>query len=477
MTMLKTLLPVLILFSYFNNQVQATGLKISNEILFVEGPRDNRQMYAILYVEWQNAWKNDRNNDAVWLFCKFLSGDDGYRHITLKPSGHAVLQSIQPPGVKINLEVSGDGTGLFISPAEAFRGTVALKIKLAIDAAPLADFNTDRAAFKAFGLEMVHVPTGSFYVGESDSTAAFQYAAFYQPNEQGGHAGPVYIQSEQALEFGKDFSYRVQRGIYQGDVQGPVPDAFPKGFHGFYIMKYEITQGNYADFLNSLSREQSQLRNNFGGKGYYNYRGTIALNGEKYSAASPDRPCNFLSWDDAMAFADWCALRPMTELEFEKACRADRKPTDREFPWGNADKLQVERRVNPAGDLVHLQGKSESELFPDNLAEFAASPYGVLDLAGSLWERCITVGDSTGRAFKGSHGDGRLSYFGFATNPDWPSGVQENGGFGFRGGGFYHHDRGYHEFNPFSPVSYRPYGAWSGGNRTEAYGSRLVRTR
>ena len=46
-----------------------------------------------------------------------------------------------------------------------------------------------------------------------------------------------------------------------------------------------------------------------------------------------------------------------------------------------------------------------------------------MDLAGSLWERCITVGDSTGRAFKGTHGHGTISYYGFGTNNDWPSGV------------------------------------------------------
>lgn len=135
----------------------------------------------------------------------------------------------------------------------------------------------------------------------------------------------------------------------------------------------------------------------------------------------------------------------------------------------------MERRTDASGDLVHLGGKSESELSTKTAAEFGASPYWVMDLAGSLWERCITVGDSLGRSFKGSHGDGNISSFGFATNDDWLAGVSETGGFGFRGGGFYHPDRAYHEFNPFSPVSYRPYGAWSGGNRTEAYGSRLVR--
>ena len=34
-----------------------------------------------------------------------------------------------------------------------------------------------------------------------------------------------------------------------------------------------------------------------------------------------DRACNFLNWNDLAAYLQWAALRPMTELEFEKICR------------------------------------------------------------------------------------------------------------------------------------------------------------
>lgn len=455
---------------------QASDVKVSNEMLFVEGPRDDRRMYAVLNVEWKNAWKNETNHDAVWLFCKFVFGNDGYRHIPLRMTGHEIIRNDHSPALEIRIDVAEDGTGLFIAPAKNYRGDVSLKIKLSIDPAPFARMNTERASFRVFGIELCQVPTGMFYAGEADSTKAQQYQAFYQPDENGRYRGTVFINSENELVVGKDIAYQPKEVVYQGDGKGIVPKEFPKGYGGFYVMKYEIKQGEYAAFLNTLSNGQSQLRSNFGGRDYYAMRGTIAFDGEKYTAANPDRPCNFLSWDDAMAFADWCGLRPMTELEFEKACRGNRKPLANEFPWGNADRLRVERRVNADGDLVHLAGKSESELSTQTMAEFGASQHWVMDLAGSLWERCITVGDSTGRAFRGTHGDGNLSYYGFATNDDWPSGVSEKGGFGFRGGGFYHPDRGYHEFNPFSPVSYRPYGGWSGGNRTEAYGSRLVRT-
>ena len=39
---------------------------------------------------------------------------------------------------------------------------------------------------------------------------------------------------------------------------------------------------------------------------------------------------------DGAAYADWSGLRPMTELEFEKACRGNQTPVANEFAWGTA---------------------------------------------------------------------------------------------------------------------------------------------
>jgi hypothetical protein len=84
----------------------ASDLRISNEMLFVEGSRDNRTMYAILDVSWKNAWKNDTNHDAVWLFCKFVMGENGYRHISLRQTGHEVVRNAQAPGLQVRLDVA-----------------------------------------------------------------------------------------------------------------------------------------------------------------------------------------------------------------------------------------------------------------------------------------------------------------------------------------------------------------------------------
>ena len=97
-------------------------------------------------------------------------------------------------------------------------------------------------------------------------------------------------------------------------------------------MKYEISQEQYADFLNKLLSIQAANRY----PSATTYRYTVTGSYPNIAANVPNRACNFLNWADALAYADWAGLRPMTELEYEKACRGTNMyPVFDEYPWGN----------------------------------------------------------------------------------------------------------------------------------------------
>ncbi len=434
-------------------------------------------------LAWDNSWLDSTNYDATWLFIKY-STDAGktWSHATLKTSGTDPDGFSVGSGTPIEIIVPADKKGCFIKRSESGTGTLSTsEIQLVWDYGQdgVSDeaVNSIDTRIKIFGIEMVYMPEGSFLAGDEDSdmTACFK----------GGKVlnAPISITSGAAILFTDEDNgpYYYQSAGNTGEwVSGAtftISAAFPKGYSAFYLMKYEISQGQWIDFFNTLTDGQKATRDitssaaNGKNSDAVVKRNTVSwassgdavlVNGREH-----DRACNFLSWMDLCAYADWAALRPMTELEFEKACRGPGTAYDDEYAWGN-------RTITAAGSILGTENGTETIMTPGanccyndttftggdggkgplRCGIFATSSsarptsgagyYGVMELSGNVWERCVSAGNPAGLNFIGSHGDGALTDAGNATNSDWPgidtspeNGVTGAGGSGFRGGSWF----------------------------------------
>ena len=488
----------------FAGSVAANNINVSN--IRVTGQNttageNNPANYTLVQFDlsWENSWRTSsapNNWDAAWVFVKYRVGSGDWQHAWLNNTGHSsgtgtsatIDAGLLTPGTAFHA-TTNPALGVFIYRSADGTGTFSItgaQLRWNYGANGVADNAT--VDVKVFAIEMVYVPAGNFYVGSGGT----ETSAFYMYPTT---TNPYQITGEGAITVGTtDGNLYYPSSTYGGDQSGPIPANFPKGYAAFYCQKYEISQQQYVDFLNTLTSAQASTR-------YPNAttnRHAITVSGGVYSTTNPYVACNFLSWMDGAAYSDWAGLRPMTELEFEKACRGTVTPVANEYAWGTATVASSAYTLeNPgatnegiasnystsAGNASYditdgsIDGPLRVGIFAANANNSGritagASYYGIMELSGNLWERAVTVGNATGRDFTGLHGNGALSTNGHANETAWPgltSGeVTGATGSGFRGGSW-------NDNATLLRVSDRTSAAFTLSFRNVKYGFRAVR--
>jgi formylglycine-generating enzyme required for sulfatase activity len=130
----------------------------------------------------------------------------------------------------------------------------------------------------------------------------------------------------------------------------------------FEIDIYEVTNAEFAQFVEATSY-QTDAEKSSDPSPWQAY----------FTQGKENYPVVKVSWNDAQAYCEWAGKRLPAESEWEKAARGTDQLT---YPWGDEwDASKVNSKESG------LRGPVTVGSFPQG-----ASPYGVMDMAGNVWE-------------------------------------------------------------------------------------------
>ena len=153
----------------------------------------------------------------------------------------------------------------------------------------------------------------------------------------------------------------IPAGLFEMGSHDGAPDEQPVHtvrLAGFYIDKYEVTVGQYRQFVRAT--------------------GAVFPDWAEVAryAETDGHPMVNVSWYDAMSYAKWAGKTLPTEAQWECAARGglERKA----YPWGN-EALDVTKANYEDSDI----GKTVP------VGSYPANGYGLHDMVGNVWEWCI----------------------------------------------------------------------------------------
>lgn len=464
----------------FVNITKANNLVIANP-----NYNDNNKTLTFT-ITWDNSWKitgGPNNYDGIWVFIKrqACSSTNAWATALLSTTStdHTAAAVTGGAAAKLlTVDAVSDGMGVFIRRQYNGLGsipahTITLQLNSSATTSP-AITTTSADNFKVLGIEMVYVPQGQFYLGDGRQTNTTNFS-------NGNNSGtPLLITAAmQANGLGASTVYTSNPSY---GCPNYLPSTFPIGYNGFWCMKYELGVTSYVDFLNCISYNEQAARLAKWGARYPNsvnayftntgrmvdihtsvagtYNTIPAVFVWQVNDYNKYMPVTHLSWNDLTAYLDWSGLRPMTEFEYEKACRGPLNPIPFEYPWGDLNIYQNYGNTGnnfgtPAyassvvglynGETIYSWNDNNwvpyrSGSFATNLttrSQAGATYYGILDIGGNVSEQ--VVGGGSGYDFSNfttANGDGILGSDGNANTPGWPTGSGPNTGNYWRGGDY-----------------------------------------
>jgi formylglycine-generating enzyme required for sulfatase activity len=210
-----------------------------------------------------------------------------------------------------------------------------------------------------------------------------------------GHAPETKVWEKDGADMVRVPAGEFWRGSPEGEGEGDEHPQQRIHVRQFYIDKLPVTNEQFHRFVKEAKYKTDAERKQTGVSYVWSdkeqsWGPSESANWKDYFKPETEQhPVVLVSWNDAQEYCRWAGKRLPTEAEWEKAARGQ---DGRKYPWGNDE---------PDGTQCNFADKRSGLKWADKTVDdgFArtapvgsypngASPYGVMDMAGNVWEWC-----------------------------------------------------------------------------------------
>ncbi len=380
---------------------------------------------ATLRVDMAGAWRDVRRPGDVDAFLARHAAGSPIALTVARDGGERVVvltAGARPDEVGVRLEASSGGNPSVQavvpgSPAEAaglrpgdrvrsVSGTFAWVYP--VDPETLATGETPVVARRPLPFETAELPAGEYIVRIRDPGAD---PGSGRPRDQGHPLQlPVLLGPGERVVADVDVAFEE---IPEGMVYVP-PGPFLRGswlgyaterpagevsLEGFFIDRFEVTNREFGRFIEAMEKAGTPyvtVAERLGEGLDIVTTGVTGITSQKTRGACwrdprgdgaglaglEDHPVVQVAWEDAAAYCRFAGKRLPTEAEWEKAARGI---DGRQWPWGD-DPVDALTRANHNPWPLDRDGFARTA--PATAFANGASPYGVIQAAGNVWEFC-----------------------------------------------------------------------------------------
>jgi sulfatase modifying factor 1 len=119
--------------------------------------------------------------------------------------------------------------------------------------------------------------------------------------------------------------------------------------------------------------------------------------GKDKPKAAPDHPVTQVSWNDAVAYAQWAGKRLPTQWEWEHAAR-NGESSGPPYAWGKDLVIAGKYKANTwQGSFPYHNTVEDGYPYTSPVGAFGASKLGLTDMGGNVWQWCQDSIEPTAR--------------------------------------------------------------------------------